>query len=267
MPRVDAVRGQGAFEPSDGDSHAPQGVAGHVGIHVFRNQVFEEAGHQVLHAEGQPQGVELGLGVVAVHGRDAGGDVPLLVDVLHRGGRGGAEDYRLQLFEHGKGHVEQSVAVGGAGVGLPRGHGAGELQPGLGLELQVVAHAGPTLSADREYFWASSWWVRIMRVTRRGPQGRCCRVRGSLPSGFQSGGGQAHEAVEERLYLGRRRPLWRRPRGAPVAAIAAVIPAAEAPLSASPPSPSAVHSPRSTSCGFSAHSRSRRTASRVLADR
>ena len=132
------------------------------------DQVVEQAGDQVLHPEGQAQRVELGLGVVAVHRRDAGRDVPLLVDVLDRRRRARAEDDGLQLLEDGEGGVEQTVAgVRPAGSFCQAARALAKRWRVARPQTQMAGDAVPTPSAESEYFWASSWWVRTMRATRR----------------------------------------------------------------------------------------------------
>ena len=134
---IDAVDGQRALEAPDGARLAAQGVAVHVRLDAFFDEVLEQPPHELLDAERQPEGVELGLGVVAVDRGDARGDVALLVDVLGGLRAPRAQDDGPELLEHGEAGVEQAVAARRRGARLPGGEGAPEALARLGLEPEM----------------------------------------------------------------------------------------------------------------------------------
>ena len=137
--RIDAVDGQRPLEAADGRRHAPQRIARDVRFDALGDEVVDQPADQVLDPEGQPQRVELGLVVVAVDRGDAGGDVPLLIDVLDGDRHGRVEDDRLEPLENGERRVEQAVARGGRGTRLPRGQRPLEVAARPRLETQVAA--------------------------------------------------------------------------------------------------------------------------------
>ncbi len=138
--RVDAVDRERALEAPQGVGHAAQGRARDVELDALVHDVVEQPVDEALHAERQPEGVEPRLAVVAVDGGDAGGDVPLLVDVLGDGGRAAAQNDGLEMLEHRERGVEQQVALAPARARLPARQRPLEPLPRAAVEREVVPH-------------------------------------------------------------------------------------------------------------------------------
>ena len=136
--RVDAVGGERAFEAPQGLLHASQRRARHVQLDALGDYVVEQPAEEVLDAEREAERVEPRLAVVAVDRRDAGGDVPLLVDVLGGGGRRRAEDDGLECLEDRQAGVQQCVTRPPTRTGLPASKGGLEPVPDPRVELEVA---------------------------------------------------------------------------------------------------------------------------------
>ncbi len=110
-PAENLELGRQVLDPQPGDleplEHLVQdpvglgdGLAGHVAVVEIRDAGLELRLEEVHHPQQQPHGVELGLAVGAVHGRDPGRDVALVVDVLEGLGDLGRGDLRPELLEN-----------------------------------------------------------------------------------------------------------------------------------------------------------------------